>query len=134
MAAAPAKRPPPPTPPTQEARRTAAARLAGSRLAVARLPPVRRTRYGLTRYFDPAGRLLPEAIVLLIRRVWWAGDDLAEVRRTPDCWRCKVTPLLLWYAPARWPAWWPAGTWVDVGDRLQACTDGGALWVRRSLL
>jgi hypothetical protein len=103
------------------------------------LRPVRRTRAGLSRYFDAEGMLLAEAIVFLVRRVWWADEEHAEVRRRPDAWRCKVAPLLLWYAPERWPAWWPAGTWVDVGDRLQACTERGEagqgeLWVRRALL
>jgi hypothetical protein len=96
-------------------------------------PVVRRTRYGLSRYYDADGRLVPEAIVHVVRRVWWADEEHAEPRRTPDGWRCKVTPLTLWYAPERWPAWWPPGTWVDVGDRLHAQTRDGELWVRRAL-
>jgi hypothetical protein len=74
------------------------------------------------------GKLTPDAIESLVRRVWW-GEY--ETRWEPDGARVKAAPLVYWWHAERWPAWWPAGSWVDCGNRLDARTHAGWLEVRR---
>lgn len=95
---------------------------------------IRWGRAGWPRFYGEDGKLRETAIVGAVRRVWWANEELAEVRRGEELYRCKVAPLAEWYTAARWPDWWPPDTWVDCGDRLEARTRDGELWVRRRLL
>ncbi len=95
----------------------------------------RTTAYGFTPYGSD-GKLTPDSIEALARRVWWTGDGC---RWEPDGQRVKWVGLDTWWPPERWPAWWPHGSWIDCGDRLEARTtigqgETGRLEVRRVTL
>lgn len=84
--------------------------------------------------YDADGRLNPDAIEALVRRVWWGEcESYGDFRRAraADGEPLKAAPLQAYYPPARWPSWWPAQRWIDCGDRLDACTAAGWLYVRR---
>lgn len=64
---------------------------------------------------DGQGKLTPDAIVWLARRVWWGEYDGVRV----DGELVKRCELKWWWSRERWPDWWPQGRqWVEVSDGL----------------
>lgn len=91
-------------------------------MSVARTSSYRFAPYGAD------GKLTVDAIESLVRRVWWGAY---ETRWEPDGARIKAAPLVFWWHAERWPAWWPAGSWVDCGHCLEARTTVGQASVGR---
>lgn len=90
------------------------------------------------RVYGPDACLTDEAIIWLARKTWWGEPGpqtgISVDTSDPLCW-VKRRPLCWWWDARSWPACWPWGAWVALGDRLQlrlvVRADGPYVEVRR---